>query len=140
MVEAEIQSHPPIASSLCGAMPACVIDQNSAHHLSRDGAEMWPVLPARVALVDELEIRFVYERGRFERMARPLALQIRSGERTELAVHHRHEFVGGVTISVTQTEKTLRCMMCGLILHDGSASAHEAATPGAERKNLLDAV
>ena len=60
------------ASALGGRALARVVDEDASHQLRGDAEKMRAVLPAYVTLIDQLHERFVDERGRLERVLRPL--------------------------------------------------------------------
>src|SRR6185436_8296389 len=67
------------------------LDQDLPHRVRRDGAEVRPVLPALGPILQQLQIRFVHQRRRLQRLARALTFEIVRGEPAQLGVDHRHQ-------------------------------------------------
>jgi hypothetical protein len=67
-----------------------VIDQYTAHHLSRDSHEVGPVLPIDVFLIDQAQVSLVDERGGLESVVLALSPEMPSGDCAQFGVHDRH--------------------------------------------------
>ena len=76
-----------------------VIDQDFSHGLRRRAEEMPSPVPSRIGLTDELHVGLVHQRGRLQRLPRPLARELRGGERTELGVDDGQELGGCAAIA-----------------------------------------
>jgi hypothetical protein len=67
-----------------------VIHQDASHHFGRDGEEMRAILPIRLSLADEPEVRFVDERGGLQGVPWTLAPKPGRCPATKLLVHGQH--------------------------------------------------
>jgi hypothetical protein len=89
----------PSSGPLRHAMRSRSIDQNAAHHLTRDAEELAPVLPYHPALIHQPQIGLVHERRGLQAMPRSLATQPCGCPTAKLLVQHRHQLVTGVGIT-----------------------------------------
>ena len=71
--------------------PTRIVDEDAAHQASGDGEEVRTVLPIDPALVDQLQVDLVDERGRLRRAVRPLAGEMACGNDVQLVVDERDE-------------------------------------------------
>lgn len=86
-------------------MLARVINQNVAHHLSRDAEEVGAVLPRDVRPLDEPEIRFVDDGRRLQRVVGALLAQIIFRQLAQLSVHLLKEHVGCRLVTPARLEQ-----------------------------------
>ena len=76
-----LQRNPlPVAPAFLCLSLDCVIDQDSAHGPCCDGEEMRPVLPGDPVQLHELEVGFVHQGHRIERMVATLGAQVSTGD------------------------------------------------------------
>ena len=95
-----IERHPGgNAAALDASLRPRMIDEDAAHGLCGDTEEVRPVLPAHVALFDQLQERFVDEGGRLQRVVRALPPEIPGGLTAELAMDERHQVLQGVRLA-----------------------------------------
>ena len=80
-------------------MPPGMVHQDAAHGLGGHPEELGPVLPARLALVDQPQVGLVDEGGGLQGVAGVLAPEVALGLAVQLVVDDGHELVqgGGVT-------------------------------------------
>src|SRR5262245_27289130 len=71
-----------------------VIDQQTPHGLRAERESVRPSLPLVAAFVLPAHPRFVYERGRLQRVIASLASQIATRDAAQLAVDDGKEFAG----------------------------------------------
>ena len=83
----------PRAAALLRAACACALDQDLAHGVRRDGAEVRAVLPAPRLVLHQAKVGLVNERRRLQRLTGPLAAQIIGGEPPQLLIHDRQQRV-----------------------------------------------
>ena len=79
------------AAALLRAAGACALDQNLAHRMRRDRAEVRAVLPPSRFVLHETQIRLVDERRGLQRLAGTLAAQITRGKPPQLLVDDRQQ-------------------------------------------------
>ena len=85
-----IEGDLPTRSPALGSVPALrVVEQDLPHCLRRDGEEVRVARPPRRRLVDEPEIRLMYQRGGVERLVAPPAPPLAAGEHAQLVVDER---------------------------------------------------
>jgi hypothetical protein len=77
---------------------ACEIDQDLAHHVSRESHEMRAAVPVNV-VADETDVCFVDQRSGLEGVVGPLATHIGFGEAVKLGINQRKKTLGrrGIT-------------------------------------------
>ena len=102
---------PRSASSFLIAAGARTLDQNSAHHLRRNGEKMSPVLPLDLLAVNEPDIGFVDEAGCLQSVTRLLPGHVAAGEPAQRLVHERDEFVQCRRITPPPGQEQLRYRM-----------------------------
>src|SRR6185503_15267476 len=95
-------------------MLACVVHQYATHQLRRNSEEMRAVLPPRISLIDEFEIRLIDERRRLQCVLATLASQVVTGQTSQLAVDQRHQFFECRLIALSPIDKKLRDAFAGL--------------------------
>ena len=112
------------------------IDEDAPHHLRRDRQELGAVLPRRATLIDETQIRLVYERGRLKGVALSFLTQVRGRAVPQLLVDECHNALARGQISVPPRLEEFRDVVWGgahwlpgepdLVGLDGSQSRHPA--------------
>jgi hypothetical protein len=95
-----------------------VIDEDAAHHLRYHGQKLYAVLPDGVLLIDETDVRLVYERGRLQDVSRTFASQMDSRTTAQLAVHERHRAIAGIQVPRVPGAEELRNLL--RLAHGGS--------------------
>jgi len=86
--------HPsPTAGPFGHLSSSRVINEDPAHHLRGQREKLCPVFPRHVSLVDKSKIRFVDERGRLQRVARPLASEVGASPPAQILIHQRNEAI-----------------------------------------------
>jgi hypothetical protein len=88
------------AAAFVGMGRPCVIEQHLPHSVGGDAEEVRTVLPVDPVLADQPHVSFVNQRSRLERVARPLALHVRSGHAAQLPVDQRDQLIGCVLITL----------------------------------------
>ena len=69
--------------------------------------EMGAILPSHLSSVDQAEKRFVYERGRLEGMATPLARHLPADQTAQFRLHERQQPLEGLLIAVAPRPQQL---------------------------------
>ena len=69
-----------------------VVDQNPAHGLRNQREEVSPVGKLDFGTADQLQIDFVHQRSRPQRMARALLAQVPPGNAMQIGIHGVHQF------------------------------------------------
>src|SRR5207253_6170003 len=87
-------------TSFCGGMFARTIDQYPAHCLRGDRKEVCSILPARIVLIDQLEVRFVNQRRGLQRVAWPLAIEKVVRQIARFYVDQRYERLQCLLIAI----------------------------------------
>jgi hypothetical protein len=64
-----------LTAAFLGAVRPGMIDEYPAHHGGRDGDKVSSVMPTKIVLVRQPKKRFVYQRGRLERMVGTLSAE-----------------------------------------------------------------
>ena len=85
-----------------------MIDQNPAHDSRRNGEEMCTVFPVRAPLFDQLDVGFIYERGRLKGVTRPFVPHVTPGYLPQFAMDGSEELVFDGAVSVLQPHKKSR--------------------------------
>jgi len=88
-------------------MLARMIDQDASHQLRRDAVKLCPILPARVSLVDELQVGLVDQRGWLQSMVLPFATQIVSCQPPQFAIHERHQLLESCLVAGAPIDEQL---------------------------------
>jgi hypothetical protein len=89
-----IELHPSPTAGPFGHLSAPrMINENPAHHLRGQREKLGPVFPRQVSLVDKSKIRFVDERGRLQRVARPLASEVGASPSAQILIQQREEAI-----------------------------------------------
>ena len=94
-------------ATLSRVMRAGMIDQDLPHHACGDSIKVRAIFPARLAIIDHTEIRFVNERGGLQRVVGALALQIPAREGPQLLVNQRHQLLRHAFIAFTPVDQQL---------------------------------
>ena len=75
-----------------------MIDEDAPHRAGGDGEEVTTVLPGHVGL-GEAQEGFVDERGRLQRVRRPLAAHVAARQAVQLRVDERRQLGEGVVVA-----------------------------------------
>jgi hypothetical protein len=89
-----------LAAALERVMRSRVLDQNLPHEARGDAAEVRPAFPAHLRLVHELQVSFVHQRRRLQRVVRPFASEVAAREAPQLGVNDRHEPLGRGLVAI----------------------------------------
>jgi hypothetical protein len=76
-----------------------VIDQESAHHLTRHTIEVCAVSPVDVSLVDQFHVGLVDQCGGLEGMARAFPSQLARGDAAHFVIDERQQSIERVPIA-----------------------------------------
>jgi len=83
-----VERHASLPTGPLDHLPASrAVDENATHHHRGDPEELRPVLPGRVVLIDQPNVRLVHERRRLQRVAGALAPQICRRPATQLLIN-----------------------------------------------------
>jgi hypothetical protein len=63
---------------------------------------MCAIVPLHLALAKQLQIGFVHERGRLQRMARALTTHAGRSQSTQLIVNERSQFIGSLRVAAAE--------------------------------------
>lgn len=74
-------------------MPPGIVHQNAPHLLCGHPEELGPVLPVRLALIDEPQVSLVHQGSCLEGVSRALALEVALGLAVQLLVDDGHQLV-----------------------------------------------
>ena len=83
--------HRQPAAPFPGATAARVVDQQTPHHLRRDGEKVRPVLPAPVSLVHQPEEGVMHQDGGLHGAIRPLGIHASRRQPVQLIVNNRSQ-------------------------------------------------
>jgi hypothetical protein len=95
----------PNATTSQRSVTARVVHQDPSHDARGDGEELPSFRPVCTPLVDKLEVRFVDEIGRRERVVRALSRELSVGNRVQFGVHTRQKLIGSAWRSRSQGEE-----------------------------------
>src|SRR5215211_7622617 len=98
-------------------MAAGIINENSTHHLRRDGEKVRPVIPFNISLIDESDKCFVDQCRSLKRVAGSLAIHVVVSKTVELAVDQRRHAVKGRTIAFAPIMKQLGYVSLSVLVH-----------------------
>jgi hypothetical protein len=93
---------------LGGGFAAGAIDEDLSHGGGGGGEEVAPAAPAWIAVLDELDVGLVHERGGLKRLARRGAGQAGAGQAVQLLVEHRQHLGGRGRVAVRRCVQHLR--------------------------------
>src|SRR6185437_14158132 len=85
-------------AALFGGAAAGAVDEDVAHRDRRDGEKVRAVAPVGVSSTRELEIDFVYERGRRDRIARADG-ELAARRAAELLIDDGQDLIEGFALS-----------------------------------------
>jgi hypothetical protein len=85
-----------------------MIDEDPAHHLSRDAKKVRPIPPVDVPLVNEPQKYLVNERSRLERVARSLTPEMPRRHPAQLGVDERQQLIEGTLVAATPVPEQRR--------------------------------
>ncbi len=95
------------STPFAGCPPPRVVEHKLPHGLGGDSKEMMPILHGKAGSLRQLQIRFVDERGRLQRLiVSPPDLAV--GHRAEVLVDERHQAMNGVPIAIAPGGEQLR--------------------------------
>src|SRR5262245_45475306 len=86
---------------LVGAVPAGVINEDSAHHLRGDAKEMSPAAPIDLTLVDQTQVHLVNKRRRFQGVVDPFAAKLAGSNVTKLRIDERQQLIERTLVAAT---------------------------------------
>src|SRR5215470_7554922 len=86
---------------------ASMIHQYAPHDLSRNCEEVGAILPLHPLVMHQAHIRFVYQGGRLEGVAGPLALHVVVSQAAELFINDRSQTIQRALISRAPGAKEL---------------------------------
>src|SRR5262245_38195799 len=110
LVERDVGLRSP---ALPGVPVAGVVDEDSAHHPSRNAEEVRAVLPDDPLLVDEAQVGLVYEGRGLERVARPLRAKVGRRSPLEVGVEELHQLLDDATVALPPGEEKVRHLAPG---------------------------
>jgi hypothetical protein len=73
--------------------------QNATHHAGGYAEKLRPVLPRGSILAGHPHVRFMHERRRLKRMARPFPSEVGGRPFSQLGVHEGHEAIARLRVS-----------------------------------------
>jgi hypothetical protein len=82
-----------------------VIYQDAPDHLRRHAEEVRAVLPPDMLLVNETQVRFVYQGGTLQGVVRPFAPQIPRGQPAQFSVNERCQPVERLLIAIAPADQ-----------------------------------
>jgi hypothetical protein len=88
-----------------------MVHQDSAHYLRRDPKEVSAILPLYLPLIDELDVRLMYERCRLKRMIASLATEIAAGKPSKFVIYERVDPIDDLAVAVRQVYQHLSYLM-----------------------------
>jgi hypothetical protein len=96
-------------------MRARVIHQDAPHQLRSYAEKVCPVFPRYLCLVDEPQIRFVYQRSRFQRVRLSFSPQVGARQPTQFRIDHGHQTLRGFRTAVVPLLQDLSdfVLVCG---------------------------
>jgi hypothetical protein len=101
-----------VAAVFEAALAPGVLDENAAHGLGRGGKEGAAAVPVRRRpIVDQAQIRFMYQGGGLKRLAGALLGQSLSGQLAQLVINQRQQL----------------CRSLGIALFDGTKDVGDLA-------------
>src|SRR5262249_3691966 len=92
-------------AALLRPKPTRVTDEHSAHQPRRDSEEVRAVDPLHARLIDKLQVRFVNQARRAERVTAALVPELPGRVPAKLVVEQRHESVERVAIAAAPREE-----------------------------------
>ena len=84
-----------VTAALLGAARAGMVDENAAHHASRNRHEVCAIVPCDSVAIDQPQIRLVDERRRLKALRRTFARQAAACDPVELFVDERNQPLEG---------------------------------------------
>ncbi len=80
----------PVSTALGRVMRPRVLDEDLAHESRGDAVKMRAILPGHLLVIDQLQIRFMHERGRLQGVIAAFALQVSAGHTAQFFVNEGH--------------------------------------------------
>ncbi|HYS27743.1 MAG TPA: hypothetical protein VEP46_19175, partial [Vicinamibacterales bacterium] len=90
----------PHAASALHVMASCMVDQDAAHQLRRDGEKMCAILPLHPVVVHQAHVGFIDQGGRLEAVAGAFTSHVAVRQETKLRIDDRRELGEGELVSV----------------------------------------
>jgi hypothetical protein len=118
-----------VASPALGPARTGKIDQHPPHQLRGHGQEMHAVPPMDAAGVDQAQVSFVDERGRFERMSLRLAPHVTMGQTAQFGINEWDEFVERGSFPAAPRQEKLRDFPKSGLTHPGILTRARAKHP-----------
>ncbi len=94
-----VQSDMLHTASALDVVVTSMVDQYAPHHLRRNCEEVGAILPLHSLVVHQAHVRFVYQRGRLEGVARALALHVAVSEAAKFTIDDRCQTIQRALIS-----------------------------------------
>lgn len=94
----------PFSAALCFG----VINQDSSHGLRGDGEKVRAALPVDISPVNQLQIRFVNQRGGLQGMSLPFLSQKTRGLPMQFRINERQKFIQRFLLAVAPFAQHLR--------------------------------
>jgi hypothetical protein len=79
-----------LSATLDSAVPSGRVNENLSHEARSHANEMRAALPAQILIASKFDVRLVDERRWLERVTRPFAAEIVSGQPAQLLHHQGH--------------------------------------------------
>src|SRR5688572_28058067 len=103
--------------AFCVQMAARVVNENPAHHLSRDGKKMCAAVPLDASLIDKPQECLIYQRRGLQSVAPVLAVHIAMSQPVQLAVNDRHHALKRRLVAPAPVQKHLSDGQLCLVVH-----------------------
>jgi hypothetical protein len=87
---------------------ARVINHDASHQLRGDGEKVWPVLPARMCLVDKLKISLVNEGSGLQGVPLSFTTHIIVSQAMQFGLHQRNQLIERGRVSAAPVCQKLR--------------------------------
>ena len=97
-----------VTGALRGRARPCVVDKDLPHHPRRHRQEMHPVAESPPVIAYQFQVRFMYQRGRLQRMVGSFSPQFAGGDSAQLRIKRGHQIVERRLISRTQPLEQFR--------------------------------
>ena len=104
------------ATSLCVSMSSRVIDQDASHDLGGDREEVGAIRPVHILLIDQTDVRFIYQSSGLKCMVFSLLAHVTAGEAMELVIDQRVQLVQSGLVSFAPLSEQFSNLMSGWTL------------------------
>src|SRR5215510_6580037 len=101
-----------ITATLCGAAIASTLDQNTTHGLGSDAEEVRTVAWMHSVVVDEAQIRLVYQGSGLKTVTGSLPLHLAMGQSPKFLVDQRDHTVQRCFVAVAPTDEQVGNVLC----------------------------